>query len=992
MQKKKIQSQSSESILKQPEFSCTDIYRTLIETSLDPIVVTDLNGNLVEVSPRTLEIHGYEDSKELTGQSFLVLIAPEDKQKALVFHQKVVNKGNANRIEYTFIRKNGTRFTGEVSTSAVKNSHGETACFVSVLRDMNKHRQEQKKQSAIYEISEAANSSKDLDELYTKVHAILKEFIPAKNFYIAIYDDITDTLSFPYYVDEYDSPDKPSYYGPQKFGKGLTEYAVRYGRPLLVTKEKFYELLGNNEIEQQGALSVEWLGVPLKTYDGNTIGVLAVQIYDNEKLQYTKEDEELLAFVSTQIAMAIDRKRTDQALQESQEASKVVISNLPDIVIVHKKGRIVFVNKTAVNFSGYSEEELMDRPVLDFIPEEKREFVAEVITKRSLGRTLPDYETEIVTKSGQRKTTIIRGAQIFYQKEPATLIVLIDVTERNQNEAKLTKFKQAVEWSSEAIFITDPDGTISFINPEFTKLYGYTEQEVAGKVTPRILKSGLHVPAVYSGFWEKLLNKQPVQGELVNRTKDGRLITIEGSASSILDENGNIIGYLGIQRDISDRKGSEKIKSALYKISEAVNTTSDLNTLYSKLHEIIKDLMPAENFYIAVYDPINEMLSFPYFVDEYDPPQQSKKVGKGLTEYVLRTGQGILIDEEQDFALRSLGEVEVLGTPSKIWLGVPLKVLDKITGVMVVQDYENPNAYGEKEKEILTFVSEQIASAIYKKTVEQELLEYTTDLQTHKYLLEQRTEELTSLNEQLENSEKELQESLAEKDRFFSIIAHDLKSPFNGLMGFTNLLMQDFEQFSTEEVKNFITHINSSVKNIYNLIENLLDWSRIQTGRMEFNPEALSLPGQIKPVFSLLKNNAITKGIKLEQKISKDLAVYADEKMLHCILQNLISNAIKFTNPDGKITITAKRDDGNIKVSVMDTGIGIPPNALDKLFKIDSNLSTEGTAHEKGTGLGLILCKEFIEKNGGTIAVESKLNKGTTFSFTLPAAKECEPA
>ncbi|MGE5498543.1 MAG: PAS domain S-box protein, partial [Syntrophothermus sp.] len=614
-------------------------------------------------------------------------------------------------------------------------------------------------------------------------------------------------------------------------------------------------------------------------------------------------------------------------------------------------------------------------------------FVAGMLSKRSQGRALPDYETEIVTKSGYRKSTVIRGVDMFYGKEPATLIVLIDVTERKENEAILAKFKQAVEWSNEAILITDPDGLITYVNPAFTELYGYSCEEVVGKVTPRILKSGFHTPEQYTHLWNLLKQKQPVQGEMVNKTKDGRLVPIEASASSILNESGNIIGYLGIQKDISDRKGSEKVNNALYKISEAVNTTSDLDMLYSKLHEIIKDLMPADNFYIAVYDQINELLSFPYFVDEFDPPQESKKVGKGLTEYVLRTGQGALINEEQDLALRDLGEVEIIGTPSKIWLGVPLKVMDKITGVMVVQDYENPDAYGEEEKEILTFVSEQIASAIYKKTVEQELLEYTTDLQTHRYLLEQRTEELTELNKQLEKSEKELQESLSEKDRFFSIIAHDLKSPFNGLMGFTNLLMQDFEQFSTGEVKNFIVHINTSVKNIYNLIENLLDWSRIQTGRMEFNPEALSLPGQVKPVFSLLKNNAITKGIKLEQRINKDIAVFADEKMLHCVLQNLISNAIKFTNPDGKITIAATKEDGHVKVSVTDTGVGIHPASLDKLFKIDSNLSTEGTAHEKGTGLGLILCKEFIEKNGGSISVDSKLNKGTTFTFTLPAVK-----
>ncbi|MGE5429577.1 MAG: PAS domain S-box protein [Syntrophomonadaceae bacterium] len=984
MQKKKSELEPSKNITFQPDLSYMDIYRTIIETSMDAVVIMDMEGIIREVSPRTLEIHGYESADELIGKPASELIAPEERQKSSASRLDLLSKGSIKKLEFTLLRKDGSRFLGEVKSSLVKNSEGNGVCVIAMLRDINKQKHEHKKQAAIYEISEAANSSKDLNELYAKVHNILKEFIPADNFYIALYDDASETLSFPYYVDEYDSPDKPSQYGPQKLGRGLTEYAVKYGRPLLVTKEKFYELLDNKEVEQLGAMSVEWLGVPLKTYDEKKIGVLVVQIYNDEELQYTKEDEELLAFVSTQIAMAIERKRTQQVLQESQEASEAVISNLPDIVIVHKKGRIVFANNTAVDFSGYSIEELMNRPVIDFVAPEKQAFVAEVLNKRAQGTVLPDYETEIVTKSGFRRTTIIRGVDMFYEKEPATLIVLIDVTDRKENEEILTKFKQAVEWSNEAILITDPDGLLRYVNPEFTKLYGYSYEEVVGKVTPRILKSGAHSPEQYSYLWNLLTQKQPIQGEMINKTKDGRLVSIEASASSILDENGTIIGYLGIQRDISDRKSSEQVKNALYKISEAVNATSDLDMLYSKLHEIIKDLMPAVNFYIAVYDQINEMLSFPYFVDEFDPPQKSKKVGKGLTEYVLRTGQGALINQEQDLALRALGEVEVLGTPSKVWLGVPLKVMDKITGVMVVQDYENPDAYGEKEKEILTFVSEQIASAIYKKTVEQELLEYTTDLQTHKYLLEQRTEELTALNEQLEKSEKELQGSLSEKDRFFSIIAHDLKSPFNGLMGFTNLLMQDFEQFSTDEVKNFIVHINASVKNIYNLIENLLDWSRIQTGRMEFNPEALSLPGQVKPVFSLLKNNAITKGIKLEQRINKDIAVFADEKMLHCVLQNLISNAIKFTNPDGKITISARKEDGHVKVSVADTGVGIAQSSLDKLFKIDSNLSTEGTAHEKGTGLGLILCKEFIEKNGGFIEVESKLNKGTTFTFTLP--------
>jgi transcriptional regulator with GAF, ATPase, and Fis domain len=249
------------------------------------------------------------------------LIAPEDRQKALIFHQKLLTEGSAKGLEYTLIRKDGSRFISEVSTSAIRNGKGKADFFISVFRDVNKNKQEQKKRSAIYEISEAANSSKDLNELFAKVHTILKEFIPADNFYIALQDEKSKTLGFPYYVDKYDSPDKLSQYGPQKLSRGLTEYALRYGKPLLVTKEKFHKLLDKNEVEQLGTISLQWLGVPLKTYTEKNIGVLAVQIYDEENLEYTKDDEEFLAFVSTQVAMAIEHKRAAQVLQESQEAS-----------------------------------------------------------------------------------------------------------------------------------------------------------------------------------------------------------------------------------------------------------------------------------------------------------------------------------------------------------------------------------------------------------------------------------------------------------------------------------------------------------------------------------------------------------------------------------------------------------------------------------------------------------------------------------------------
>jgi signal transduction histidine kinase len=239
-------------------------------------------------------------------------------------------------------------------------------------------------------------------------------------------------------------------------------------------------------------------------------------------------------------------------------------------------------------------------------------------------------------------------------------------------------------------------------------------------------------------------------------------------------------------------------------------------------------------------------------------------------------------------------------------------------------------------------------------------------------------------NQKLSFSETELRQTVQTKDRLFSIIAHDLKSPFTALMGLTELISNRSIQMSMDELLEYSNLIHQSSKNLLVLIENLLMWSRSQTGRITFNPQHIKLGELVKSEVNILEVQAHNKGITITNNIFDKLNAFADIDMISVVFRNLVSNAIKFTPIGGSITLSSENLNNMIFISISDTGVGIPPEVLDKLFNTGESLSTKGTNNEAGTGLGLIICRDFVKKNGGTITVDSIIEKGTTFTFSLP--------
>lgn len=255
------------------------------------------------------------------------------------------------------------------------------------------------------------------------------------------------------------------------------------------------------------------------------------------------------------------------------------------------------------------------------------------------------------------------------------------------------------------------------------------------------------------------------------------------------------------------------------------------------------------------------------------------------------------------------------------------------------------------------------------------------------YKVKQRANnELQKINDKVKSQNTLLQALNATKDKFFSIIGHDLKGPLNSLTSFSGLLINHTDSLSRDEIQMLAKDVDKSLKNLSALLNNLLEWSRSQTGNIDFTPETFDITSLLKENRELLCTQARNKKISVVEELNGKVLVNAHRHSLNTVIRNLISNAIKFTPAGGLIKLTLQQGHQHVLVSVSDTGVGMAPEVIGKLFRIDAKHTTKGTADEKGTGLGLILCKDFVEKNGGKLWVESEEDKGSVFHFTVPLA------
>ncbi len=351
-------------------------------------------------------------------------------------------------------------------------------------------------------------------------------------------------------------------------------------------------------------------------------------------------------------------------------------------------------------------------------------------------------------------------------------------------------------------------------------------------------------------------------------------------------------------------------------------------------------------------------------------------LGQGITGQVAQHGESrLVIDtwaDEQHF--RAVDKQS--GVAIRSMLSIPLRAKGTVIAVLNLVD-TRVGHFTQNDLILLEPIATAAAIAIENARL------YTTAQQE---IAERKRAEaaLLSAHNELKEKNVQLQELNASKDKFFSIISHDLRSPFNTLLGFAQLLTENVERYNKDQIKSYVDKLYTSAERLYALLENLLTWSRLQRGVMEYEPEDINILEIAEDNIGLFLSKADQKQIDLTSSIPQKILTYADYNMVNTVVRNLISNALKFTKAGDTVDISVREYSAHIEVAVSDSGIGISQEDRHKLFRIDVQHSNVGTAGEAGTGLGLVLCQELVERNSGRIWVESEVGKGATFRFTLP--------
>ena len=467
------------------------------------------------------------------------------------------------------------------------------------------------------------------------------------------------------------------------------------------------------------------INVPMVS-GGTVIGFLGFDSVKEEKV-WSEDIIALLRIIGEIFANTIMHKQTEEALRNSEEKYRILFEDARDAVFISsKEGKFIDINQSAIDLFGYSKNELLGLEINSIYSDsaDRAIFQQEIESAGSV----KDYEIQLKRKNGEIFDCLITattrkdagGRIIGYQG------ILHDVTELRKTEKAIqdseAQLNQVINLVPNFIFAKDRQGKYLLVNKALADAYGTTVEELIGR---------------------KDADFNPHQDEVDWYLRDDRQVMESGKRKiipeeKITDSNGNLRflhttkipftisgsderAILGVAVDITESKRAQILQDAVYRISQAVDQTKTLSELYEAVHSIVSYVMPAENFYISLYDEIKNEISFPYFVDEVDQPAEPQKPGKGLTEYVLRTGKSLLCTSEIDRELIRKGEVELVGEPAPIWLGVPLIIEQKTIGVMVVQHYTDADAYGEREKHMLEYVSTQVAIAIKRKHSEEAL-------------------------------------------------------------------------------------------------------------------------------------------------------------------------------------------------------------------------------------------------------------------------------
>jgi len=627
----------------------------------------------------------------------------------------------------------------------------------------------------------------------------------------------------------------------------------------------------------------------------------------------------------TAIDVTERRQLEKDRLESSEERYRLLFEESADgILIVDIETKTFkYANPALCRMLGYTEAELTTLSIADIHPKQDLQRVVAEFESQARGERVLAPDIPCLRKDGSIVYADINTNTINLDGRFCAVGLFRDITERKQAEETLRdserRYHLLIETVNEGISVAQ-NGFLKFVNPMMQVITGFTQEEL---LTLPFLSF------VYPEDREIVISNhlKRQEGEPFSPRYQFRIMKKDGSLRKI-EMNGVVIEWegepatLNIFADITEREHAEEtLQNERTLLRLLIDNVPDL--IYTKDMACRKTLVNSADVLNMGVKSESEVLGKDDFA--FFPKEMAEKFYAD-EQSVIQTGQPLINKEE--YTLNELGQ-------EKWFLSSKFPLRDQ---------------------------SGQIIG----------LVGIGRDISERK----QAEEEIKLKNEQL-------QKLNAEKDKFFSIIAHDLRGPFNGFLGLTEILADDLQRLTMEEIQDYSVSLKKSATNLFLLLENLLLWSRMQQGSIPFNPKSWQMLQVVKECMAMEPAN--NKGISLVYDIPDPIEVCADKNMLQTVIRNLVSNALKFTPKGGKISISAKvLQDNSVEMTVKDTGIGMSPSMVDDLFKLDVQTNRKGTEGEPSTGLGMLLCKEFVEKQRGTIRVESEVGKGSTFKFTLP--------
>ncbi len=823
-------------------------------------------------------------------------------------------------------------------------------------------------------------------------------------------------------------------------------YVIKTGEAVVNKEEIGFDHEGNIRIK----LTTK---VPFLDDEGNVAGLVGIGT-DISKIKETEEKliEQTQNLQEINVLLEERQEEINQQADELSEQNKILesertllrtlIDNLPEFIYIkdiHHK--FITANKYVLDiFNIQNLSDLENKTDFDFFPKEMAEKYSkdedniiktgspiigmEETSLDKYGNIIHLLTTKIPIRNAEGEITGIVGIgqnitalketeiklmeQAEYLKEVNVLLEerqeeiqqqASELSSQNtllKNERNLLRV--LIDTLQESIFIKDSDSRFITVNKAVLRNLNLKKvSEVEGK-TDFDFYDKKDASEYFNDEKEIISTNNPIYNKEEIRQKKGDILRYKSvSKVPYYDEQGRILGIVGISKDITEfkniqktlekksedlQKANEIIEERAEEIEKQKEWLAEQNEHLEKERSLLRTLIDNIPDYIYIkndksqFITVNKRLLTTMHASSLDEivgktdfdTAPSKDVAQAYyndDQYIIRTGEPIINKEEIGFD--ELERERVISTTK-----VPFCDIDgTIIGIVGIG-----------------------RDITKQKNIEKKLREQAESLKEVNALLEERQEKIQiqadELNRQaneLKLGNKQLEELNATKNKFFSIIAHDLKNPFQAIFGFSELLLRNFEDFEENQRYELLSMIKTSSESAYNLLENLLQWARTQTDRIKYSPSAINIKNVVNQNIALVKANTDKKNILIKTVVECHHTIWADFNMINLVLRNLLSNAIKFTPNNGIVTIGCKSiSNTECEIYIKDTGIGISKENIKKLFKIDEYFSTAGTAGESGTGLGLIICKEFIEKNGGKLAIESELDKGTTFKFILPIA------